>query len=97
MNERLGTRYLILLGTVVFLGFSTIGIPLAVLPNLVHDILGFGAFIVGVVIGVQSLATVMTRQIAGASADLLGANQPFKKVCSPALPQAPSTWSLHFF
>jgi MFS family permease len=44
-----------------------------VLPGQVRDVLGFSAFIAGVVIGLQSFATVLTRHFAGNKADLSGA------------------------
>jgi MFS family permease len=55
-----------------FLGFLAIGIPLPVLSIYVHDVLGFSPFVVGCVIGLQSLATLLTRQIAGRSCDTRG-------------------------
>jgi MFS family permease len=55
-----------------FLGFLAIGIPLPVLSIYVHDVLGFSPFVVGCVIGLQSLATLLTRQTAGRSCDTRG-------------------------
>lgn len=59
----------------IFLGFLVIGIPLPVLSGQVHDVLGFGATIVGWVIGIQSLATVLTRHYAGTMVDTRGAKR----------------------
>lgn len=56
----------------MFTAVLTIGLPIAVLPEFVHQALGFSAFIVGVVIGIQSLATVATRHRAGSRADRKG-------------------------
>ncbi|MCG5242429.1 MFS transporter [Azospirillum doebereinerae] len=56
----------------VFLGFLAIGLPLSVLPLHVHDALGFGAVLVGVVVGLQSVATVLTRRHAGILSDTRG-------------------------
>ena len=70
MPQNPGFKKFTLVCATVFFGFLTIGLPLAVLPEQVHDILGFSAFIVGVVIGIQSFATVMTRHIVGTRADL---------------------------
>src|ERR1700712_3124930 len=60
------------LAIIIFLGFSTIGIPLPALPLEVTQSLGFGAITVGWVIGTQSLVTVVTRQLAGRVADARG-------------------------
>jgi MFS family permease len=57
---------------VVFFGMAAVGVPLPVLPVLVHDTLGYGAVMVGWVIGCQSLATVLTRGIAGPLCDRHG-------------------------
>ena len=61
---------LVCLGT--FTGFLSIGIPLPVIPNFVHDQLGFDMVITGVAIGLQSFATVVTRRLAGGRADNVG-------------------------
>ncbi|MBZ0232654.1 MAG: arabinose transporter [Deltaproteobacteria bacterium] len=53
----------------VFLEFLAMGIPLPVLPSRVHGTLGFGTFIVGLVIGAQSWATLATRHAAGSRSD----------------------------
>src|SRR3546814_11832930 len=57
---------------IVFLGMLAIGIPLPVLPAQVHGTLGFGTIMVGWVIGIQSIATVLTRQYAGTTCDRRG-------------------------
>lgn len=56
-----------------FLAMLAIGIPLPVLPVRVHDGLGFGAVIVGAVVGSQSLVTVLTRGVMGGMVDIRGA------------------------
>ncbi|ASL26765.1 hypothetical protein ACG10_11020 [Azotobacter chroococcum] len=38
-----------------FLGFMSIGIPMAVLPGLIHHDLGFSTLVAGLVIGLQYL------------------------------------------
>lgn len=56
----------------VFLEFLAMGLPLAVLPVRVHGALGFGTFVVGLAIGVQSWATLVTRHAAGTRTDERG-------------------------
>ena len=53
----------------VFMEFLAMGIPLSVLPVHVHGALGFGTFVVGVAIGVQSWVTLATRHSAGTRSD----------------------------
>ena len=55
-----------------FIAFFCIGLPIAVLPGYVHDQLGFSAVIAGVVIGIQYLATLLSRPVAGMLTDNLG-------------------------
>ena len=57
---------------VIFFGFLSIGAPLPALSLYVHDSLGFSPAIVGWTIGIQSLATVLTRHRAGALSDHRG-------------------------
>jgi MFS family permease len=57
---------------IVFFGFLAIGLPLPALPKHVHDVLGYGPVVVGWAVGLQSLATVMTRPIGGAVVDARG-------------------------
>ena len=57
---------------IVCLGMLGMGIPLPVLPAQVHDALGFGPVVVGAAIGIQSLATILTRQLAGNISDRHG-------------------------
>jgi MFS family permease len=58
---------------VVFFVYLTVGIPLAALPLQIHDGLSFDTLTVGVVVGTQSLATLVTRQFAGTLCDHRGA------------------------
>jgi MFS family permease len=58
---------------IIFFGYVSIAMPLAVLPLQVHERLGFGTFVVGATIGIQSLVTLVTRQLAGSLCDRKGA------------------------
>ena len=55
-----------------FASYLTIGLPLAILPGYVHDVMGFSAFWAGLVISLQYFATLISRPHAGRYADLFG-------------------------
>ena len=54
------------------LGFLTVSLPLPALPLHVRDTLGFNTAVAGLVVGIQSLATVLTRIPAGRLVDAYG-------------------------
>lgn len=68
------TRRLLPFAAIVFLGYLTVGIPLAVLPVYLHDTLGCSATVIGSVMAIQSIATLLTRHLAGAMTDQKGAH-----------------------
>lgn len=57
---------------IVLIAFLIIGLALPVLPLHVHQKLGFGAFVVGLVTGSQFGASLLSRMSAGRYADRLG-------------------------
>jgi MFS family permease len=60
---------------VVFVGFLVIGLALPVLPLHVHQNLGLGTVVVGLVTGMQFAAALATRMWAGNYADTRGAKR----------------------
>src|SRR5881396_2858886 len=66
------TRLLPIMG-VVFMAFLIIGLAMPVLPLHVHQGLGLSTFIVGLVVGSQFAASLISRLWAGRHADSLGA------------------------
>lgn len=56
----------------VFIGFLTIGLQLPVLPLHVHDTLGMGILVIGLVVGAQFAAALLSRAWAGNFADMRG-------------------------
>jgi MFS family permease len=60
---------------VVFVAFLVIGLAMPVLPLHVHDGLGLGTFVVGVVAGSQFASALLTRPWAGSFSDRRGAKR----------------------
>ena len=66
------TRSLLLLCSLVLLGFLTLGISLGTLPTFITHTLHYDSLLVGVVIGLQSVATLASRHLAGTLCDSRG-------------------------
>ncbi|UYW72774.1 hypothetical protein OFY05_14515 [Pseudocitrobacter faecalis] len=59
----------------IFIGFLIMGMQLPVLPVHLHDTLGASTLMVGVVIGSQFVAALLSRSWAGNFADIHGAKR----------------------
>jgi len=71
----------------LFFGFISVGLPLPVVPLFVHQVLGYDAAIVGGTVGLQFLATLLTRSYAGSVADEHGGKRSMMRggaVCALA-------------
>ncbi|MBK4736681.1 MFS transporter [Noviherbaspirillum pedocola] len=53
-------------------GYFLIGLPIAVVPSLVHETLGFGVVMAGAAVSSQYLATLLSRAWAGRLCDVRG-------------------------
>lgn len=62
----------------VFTMYLTIGMTLGILPGFITHDLKFGGLIVGVVMGLQSVATLLTRAYAGKMTDTRGAKTSYQ-------------------
>src|SRR6478736_9095646 len=80
MNERVShssrpaTALFPIMG-VILVAFLVIGLAMPVLPLHVHDGLGLGTFVVGLVAGSQFASALLTRPWAGSFSDRRGAKR----------------------
>lgn len=75
INDRQSTWHVFRISCAMFFAYMTIGLSLTVIPLYVHNILGYSDTIVGLVMGCQFVATLLTRGAAGRSADERGAKR----------------------
>lgn len=66
------TKYLLVIFSIIFSECLVMGIALGLLPGYVHQTLGFSNLVVGLVIGTQYVATLLTRHAAGTMTDAQG-------------------------
>lgn len=67
-----GAASLLPFALIIFLGYGTIGLPLAALPVHVHEMLGQGPLAVALAVALQPAVTLLTRPWAGGLCDRLG-------------------------
>src|SRR5947207_13675376 len=72
-NQRRSSAALLPVMGAVFVAFIVIGLAIPVLPLHVHQGLGLGTFLVGLVVGSQFAAAIVSRVWAGRDADIRGA------------------------
>lgn len=67
------TRHILGFVGFTFIVYLSIGLPLSVLPPFIHLRMGYSAFLAGLVISVQYIATLASRPWAGRISDHMGA------------------------
>ena len=76
-----------------FASYLTIGLPLAVLPGYVHDVMGFSAFWAGLVISLQYFATLLSRPMAGRMSDNVGTKRAIVLGLAEVTRTMPDGWA----
>jgi MFS family permease len=76
-EERSFSRIMAPLVAAVFCSYVTIGIALGILPVYMHNTLGYSSVTIGIIVGLQFIATLSTRSIAGNSIDRKGVKKSF--------------------
>ncbi|TGL13327.1 MFS transporter [Leptospira meyeri] len=65
-------KYITVTALIVLLGFFSVGIPIATLPALIKGTLGLSDVWLGIILGTQSLVTLVSRHHSGSLSDLKG-------------------------
>jgi MFS family permease len=73
VSRRGSTRHILSFVSFTFIVYISIGLPLSVLPTFIHLGMGYSAFLAGLAISVQYIATLVSRPWAGRISDHKGA------------------------
>ncbi|EMJ90137.1 MFS transporter [Leptospira meyeri] len=65
-------KYITVTALIVLFGFFSVGIPIATLPGLIKGTLGLSDVWLGIILGTQSLVTLVSRHHSGSLSDLKG-------------------------
>lgn len=74
-TNNLSVRYLLQLCTIVFLSYLVLGISFGTLPDFIIQTLHYNSLTVGIALGVQSAATLVTRHCSGTLCDTKGSKR----------------------